>query len=197
VRFALRSLAALALVFIGPLGCEPALVVNERFLPTTVGIVTSNEEFQADGQPHYRYLLADGRLIEVAAMDLDPFSDPVPQGDLLLMGDGPPPWIIRAAGTEGAQSECFGTGLRAVDRGATVEMPGPATTSLRRWRRTTPGTGRPCPPSATLLSSACRARTRRRAHPPDTGGGHQAVEGPGIRPETRGSRQSRARASRW
>jgi hypothetical protein len=98
LRAALRGMAVLGLLAlaIGLLGCEPELVVNERFVPTTVGIVTKTEEFQAGGQPRYRYLL--------------------------LMGDGPPPWIIRAAGTEGAQSECFGTGLRAVDRGATVEI---------------------------------------------------------------------------
>jgi hypothetical protein len=120
VSIALRRLVALALLALGLAGCERELVVNERFVPTTVGIVATTDWFEVDGAGTRRYGLADGRVIEVATMDLDPFNDPVPEGDLLLMGEDPSPWIIRAGrlGDDG----CFVLGLRVVDRGASVEI---------------------------------------------------------------------------
>jgi hypothetical protein len=118
---ATRTLVADALVALCLVGCTTAPTVNERFVPTTVGVVAASDLFAVGSEQRATYELADGRSFEVVTTDLDPFGYFVEPGFLLLKGRNESDWILTASSVS-SDGGCFTIGLRAFDRGSTIEI---------------------------------------------------------------------------
>jgi len=118
---ATRTLVAAALVALCLVGCTTAPTVNERFVPTTVGVVVSREQLVVAGEEHARYKLADGQSIELVIADLDPFKYFVEPGNLLLMGRNNSDWVLGAGPIAGDRT-CYTLGGRAFNQASTLDI---------------------------------------------------------------------------